>query len=140
MRKWSIDVLVLGLILIAVVVVSRGFHRREPMRMTDYPGVNCCSPVAMALDTFWLSMGRYPRDLNELTSRPADEQEAARWDGPYLEDPKSLQDSWANPIHYRSPGLKNKLTYDLWSYGPDGQEGTNDDIANFNHGPSDGEK
>ena len=39
-------------------------------------------------------------------------------------------DPWNNPYQYRSPGNDGRA-FDIWSYGPDGQEGTEDDIQSW---------
>ncbi len=90
-------------------------------------------PIAMAIDTFRMDLGRYPKELSELTQKPDDEEEAKKWAGPYLKDPKALKDPWGGDIQYKegSNGAVNESTYDLWSNGPDKQEGTDDDIANY---------
>ncbi len=50
--------------------------------------------------------------------------------GPYIERgvPK---DPWGNDYIYKSPGDHNTEGYDLHSLGPDGQDGTEDDIDNW---------
>ena len=40
-------------------------------------------------------------------------------------------DPWGRQYHYRYPGNNNSGSYDLWSDGKDGIEGTMDDIANW---------
>ena len=43
-------------------------------------------------------------------------------------------DPWNKPYNYRYPGIHNKKSYDLWSYGADnlsGGEAENKDIANW---------
>jgi general secretion pathway protein G len=43
------------------------------------------------------------------------------------------KDPWGNPFRYRASGddLHNKDSFDLWSAGPDGKDGTDDDIKNW---------
>ncbi len=41
-------------------------------------------------------------------------------------------DAWGNPLQFRCPGTHNPAAYDLWSQGPDGTDGTDDDITNWN--------
>ncbi|MCX7661291.1 MAG: type II secretion system protein GspG, partial [Candidatus Omnitrophica bacterium] len=48
--------------------------------------------------------------------------------GPYLE--KKPLDPWGREYRYRSPG-QYRQDYDLYSLGRDGQEGTADDITNW---------
>ena len=40
-------------------------------------------------------------------------------------------DPWDEPFRYRQPGEHNPYTYDIWSFGPDGVEGGEDDITNW---------
>lgn len=88
-------------------------------------------PIASAVDMFRLEVGRYPTELSELTQKPDDEEEAAKWKGPYIKDPKDLKDAWQREIKYESPGKVKEDSYDLWSMGPNGQDGDDDDITNY---------
>jgi general secretion pathway protein G len=92
--------------------------------------ISSSGPVAMAIDTFRLDVGRYPQQLTELTEKPKDEEDSKKWSGPYVREAKFLNDPWGKPIRYQSPGEKNETSYDLWSVGPDGKDGTEDDIEN----------
>ncbi len=49
--------------------------------------------------------------------------------GGYIK-PEGLEDPWGQRFQYRIPGTNNPHSFDLWSLGPDGVEGT-DDIANW---------
>jgi general secretion pathway protein G len=40
-------------------------------------------------------------------------------------------DPWGNGYIYSIPGTKNVNKYDVRSKGPDGQEGTDDDVGNW---------
>ncbi len=71
--------------------------------------------------------GRYPARLEELIERPPD-LDPSQWDGPYVTSSELLEDPWARPYQYRFPGVHNNNGYDLWSLGPDGVDGTNDDV------------
>ena len=51
---------------------------------------------------------------------------------PYMKElPK---DPWGAPYKYRLPAQKSKDDYDVWSVGPDGADGTADDIGNWKPG------
>jgi len=54
----------------------------------------------------------------------------SKWDGPYL-DRDVPKDPWGNPYQYGSPGPYNPDSFDVWSLGPDGVNGTQDDIGNW---------
>jgi general secretion pathway protein G len=46
--------------------------------------------------------------------------------------PARLVDPWGNPWRYRSGSHENHNgTFDLWSVGPDGRDGTSDDVRNW---------
>jgi general secretion pathway protein G len=74
-----------------------------------------------ALDLYFLDNGRYPNGsegLGALVQRPGS---SMSWNGPYLKGAVVPNDPWGNPYVYRSPGQHG--TYDIVSYGADGQEG-----------------
>ena len=48
--------------------------------------------------------------------------------GPYLDAALPMKDAWGRSFVYRMPGAAGK-PYDLFSLGPDGNEGTADDIS-----------
>ena len=85
-----------------------------------------------ALASYRFAMGNYPttaQGLNALLTAP--DGSSSRWTGPYLDEGKVPLDPWGNPYQYRYPGTKNTASYDLFSLGKDGQEGTPDDVGNW---------
>lgn len=88
------------------------------------------------LDLCKMHIGRYPTTQEGLVSllleETENEQLADVWRGPYLRDASQLKDAWENDLVYVSPGIHNQGGYDLSSPGPDGIEGTEDDIVNWN--------
>ena len=84
------------------------------------------------LTGYRMAVGNYPttaEGLQALVTAPSGK--ADRWSGPYIEGNKVPLDPWGNPYQYAFPGTRNKDAYDLWSRGPDGQDGTADDIGNW---------
>jgi general secretion pathway protein G len=84
------------------------------------------------LTVYKIHMGDYQtttEGLQALIDAPAGKTD--RWRGPYLKDAKLPLDPWQEPYQYRYPGVKNKNSYDLWSKGPDKNDGTEDDIGNW---------
>ena len=83
-----------------------------------------------AMDCFENDVGRYPtaaEGLKVLIEPPASPADAKKWKGPYI---KELQnDPWGNPYKYVYPGAAGPKTFDVFSVGPDGKEGTEDDIV-----------
>lgn len=90
--------------------------------------------TALALDLYRTHVGKYPESLKELSEKPSDEEQAKKWNGPYINDPGALKDPWEHEYQYKCPGEHNQDSYDLWSWGPDGQDGTDDDIGNWTNG------
>ena len=87
-----------------------------------------------ALRRFNLDLGRYPLEEEGVrvlwTSADLDEEDIARWRGPYLEKPVPT-DPWGNEWIYRAPSeLVEGMPYDIVSLGPDQEEGTPDDLHN----------
>jgi general secretion pathway protein G len=87
--------------------------------------------ISGQIDTYQLHMRSFPADLNDLITRPSDAKSAERWSGPYLKESGALLDPWDNEIRYAAPGKHNPERYDVWSVGPDEQDGSNDDIGNW---------
>lgn len=73
----------------------------------------------------------FPEDLNGLITKPTDETTAGRWAGPYLDASKVPLDPWDHEYRFVAPGKRNTESFDIWSVGPDGQDGTDDDIGNW---------
>lgn len=92
--------------------------------------------LEQALRLFRLDFNRYPTDdegLAVLWDRERLDPDAnqSSW-REYLERPMP-RDRWGNEWGYRqqSEETDDLTKYDLWSFGPDGQEGTEDDIASW---------
>jgi general secretion pathway protein G len=82
-----------------------------------------------ALDLFYLDAGRYPSTAEGLAALVRPSGGAAGWAGPYLKGGNVPSDPWNNPYVYRSPGVHG--SYDIVSYGSDGQEGGTDLAADI---------
>lgn len=125
--------LVVGIIaLLAAFVVpqfmntQRGAEIDITQRMVEDGG-----SLATQLDLFRLNVGTYPEELKELVEKPDDEVKAGKWRGPYIKSLDKLKDAWGRDLNYKFPGEANEGAYDLWSAGPDGEEGNEDDITNW---------
>ncbi|NJQ21831.1 type II secretion system major pseudopilin GspG [Pantoea sp. LS15] len=84
-----------------------------------------------ALDMYKLDNGRYPtteQGLRALVNAPAIEPLARHYrrEG-YIR--RLPQDPWGNAYHLVSPGKFSAL--DIFSAGPDGEVGTEDDVTNW---------
>jgi general secretion pathway protein G len=88
----------------------------------------------LALEQYRLDNDYYPstdQGLEALRSLPVGDPPARNWRGPYLR--KAVpQDPWGRAYVYRSPGDVNPQSYDLLSFGRDGEtggEGEDEDIG-----------
>jgi len=88
--------------------------------------------IETAVQTYESSVNSYPPSLQALRSQPKHLPDPSKWAGPYLyhDIPK---DPWGNPYQFAVPGTHNPNSFDVWSYGPDGANGTADDIGNWDH-------
>lgn len=88
-----------------------------------------------ALRDFHLVYDRYPSDeegLKALWDKASmqDEGDSAKW-RKFIEKPIA-NDLWGNEWGYRQKSEHgDEETFDLWSYGPDKQEGTEDDLVSW---------
>lgn len=76
--------------------------------------------VKGALQLYYLDVGRFPSEaenLSSLVNAPAGVNE---WAGPYI-DPEGILDPWGRAFIYRQPGTEKD--FDLLSRGRDGQPG-----------------
>ena len=92
--------------------------------------------LANALRHFHLTYERWPTDeeglkvLWDKTALADQDGDGAKWTK-LLEKPVDA-DPWGSPWGYRQKSEHgDEETYDLWSIGPDKQEGTEDDIKNW---------
>jgi general secretion pathway protein G len=86
--------------------------------------------IDQASERYNAVVGEYPMALTDLTQMPAHLTQS-KWGGPHLEDLPA--DPWGNPYEYVYPGQQNAHLGkpDVWSWGPDRQSGTEDDIGNW---------
>ncbi len=85
-----------------------------------------------ALDMYNLDMYGYPsaeQGLAALTTPPANAQSAQYRPGGYIK--RLRTDPWGQAYEYVMPGTRSGGAYDIYSVGPDGQAGTEDDIGNW---------
>ncbi len=85
--------------------------------------------IGMALSMYEIQIGSYPssdQGLMALVEDPGVEG----WTKPFTQQ-KTFRDPWGNDYRYNTPGDKSGMEYDLYSVGPDGQDGSEDDIGNW---------
>ena len=89
--------------------------------------------IEQALDIYRLHNGFYPtteQGLEALVTKPSSNPQPKKYqEGGYMK--KIPMDPWGNPFIYRSPGEKGVI--DIISCGPDGDEGTGNNITNHDN-------
>ncbi len=145
-REQSRGTLVIILVVLAIVgaFVVCGALSLFSLARTAYDGTRKRANINAAevqvtlfknqLELYKLTVKSYPstdQGLQALQAAPADLADPDSWEGPYLEGFLPL-DPWDNPYQYQQPGRFNPDKYDLWSFGPDGTNGTDDDVGNWN--------
>ncbi len=77
--------------------------------------------VASAVEVFRSDVGRYPNSTEGLTALVHEPIGPEGWTGPYIRDPKALNDPWGRPILY-APTPDGRNFY-VQSLGADGRVG-----------------
>ena len=124
-------IVVVIIVALASMIVPRLSGRTEQAKRS-IAKADIGSNLSMALKLYELDNGNFPtteQGLNALQEAPSSPPVPTNYNGPYLEKPPI--DPWGNPYKYKCPGSYNKATYDLFSVGKDGLEGTDDDITNW---------
>ena len=123
------EVLLVLIILVVLASLSVGIFTNTRKKANKQAAEAQIGMFDTPIDTFHMHCNRYPTSLTDLWQSPSDTAIASDWAGPYLE--VAGVDPWGNQYQYVTPGKHNTDTYDTWSYGPDGQDGTEDDIGNW---------
>ncbi len=85
------------------------------------------------LQLYRMDLGDFPstnQGLEALRYPPSDLTDESKWQGPYLDRDVPL-DPWGNQYQYEHPGKMQEDRPDIWSLGPDGVDGTDDDVGNW---------
>lgn len=126
---------VLLVLAILVIIASLAVTAYGPMQRKAYMRATEAQIKAFKtpLQAYYLDLNCYPttqQGLEALRTPPADLPNPSKWNGPYLDTEVPL-DPWGRPYQYECPGRYNPDEYDVWSLGPDGASGTDDDIGNW---------
>ena len=89
------------------------------------------------LEAYEMDIGEYPstsQGLDAMLAPPSDLPNQDKWFGPYLRARGNAvpKDPWGNEYVYEYPGKNQEQDLpDIWSIGPDRQDGTDDDVGNW---------
>jgi general secretion pathway protein G len=131
-RAFTLVELLLVLVIIAVLAaaaVTNFASRARDARVTR--AKQDISTIETSIDAFKLDTDRYPEDNEGIAILLADAGNPEGSKGHYMK--KMPMDPWNHPYNYKCPGTHG-TDYDLWSSGPDGRDGTDDDITNWTVG------
>ena len=120
-------VVIIGMLITVAVVKLSGQSEKARLVATRHQ----IDAYKTALGLYDLDHGLFPstdQGLNALIVQPPN---LPNWKGPYLDPPVIRKDQWAHDFVYRYPGQKIPSGYDLFSVGPNGIEGDEDDIGNW---------
>ena len=120
-------VVIIGIL--AALVLPKITGRSEQARVTAAHAQ--IAAFKTALNAFEVDNGFYPKGNSGLQALMVRPGELPNWRGPYLEESGGIpKDPWGNDYVYECPGRHNS-SFDLYSVGPDGKAGTDDDITNW---------
>ena len=130
-------------ILAGILIGGIGFATR---RADEAKTIAQMETVIAAIEAFRADRGYYPQAVTAVDvkiTRDGDEVylDAAKkiplfnrkTKAAYLKGTSAeFTDVWGNALVFQCPGTHNPAAFDLWSKGPDGNDGTDDDITNWN--------
>jgi general secretion pathway protein G len=119
--QWVIFASLVGLFVLVIVPNSRG-RTSHPIRTKAIADI---SGMKTALGLFEIQNNRFPTTSEDLQALVVNPENLEKWERTMDKIPI---DPWLHPYIYCSPG-KTGAAFDLLSAGPDGKEGTADDIA-----------
>jgi general secretion pathway protein G len=121
------------LLVLAILVILGSFavvqYSRVQARAKEQAAKVQVSLFEHAIDLYNIGVTAYPPNLDALRTAPAGLAHTAKWDGPYVKE--IPVDPWGQVYKYQVPGARNPESYDVWSSGPDGVDGNDDDIGNW---------
>ncbi|NOY41557.1 MAG: type II secretion system major pseudopilin GspG [Planctomycetes bacterium] len=132
-RRQSAFTLIEVLLVLVILVILGSLSASVFTSTQDQANLKAVSAqvgmIKTPIDLYRLNMNKYPEELKDLWEEPEDEDLVEKWGAPYIDE--IGEDPWGNDYQYRAEGEMNPDGYDFWSDGPDGEEGTDDDIGNW---------
>ncbi|MBN2337380.1 MAG: type II secretion system major pseudopilin GspG [Acidobacteria bacterium] len=126
---WSLIELIVVLVILGLLAAVVGPKVYDKLaKSKDQIAIIQINELEQALNLFAFEIGRFPDTGEGLEALVQNPGSLDTWKGPYLT--KGVpRDPWDRPYTYRSPGLHGD--FDLFSFGADGAEGTDDDITSW---------
>lgn len=125
--------IVLAIVLALSTLVGIAVFARRDQAKVNFAEIDL-NNIQSAMEQFRFDFERYPTDEegiavlwnSELLDAESDTEKYTE----YLQKPMP-NDRWGNEWGYRAESETREGKYDLWSNGPDGEEGTEDDITSW---------
>jgi general secretion pathway protein G len=125
-----------------MAIVANRFLDRQVDAKVSLAGTQM-RQLEQALELYRLDNGRYPttdQGLSALVREPTTGPTPRRYPPGAYVSARLILDPWEQDFHYSMPGEHNAHAFDLYSFGPDGQEGgasLDADIVNWDVGAID---
>jgi general secretion pathway protein G len=125
LMEMMLVLLIIALIIGAVAMNMSAFTGSASVTTTRAK-VNSIESALMAFRMDNITTPTQAQGLEALVTKPGD---AKRW-RQYVK-PEGILDAWGRKMIYKNPGVHNPSSYDIYSIGEDGLDGTADDIGNW---------
>ena len=125
-----IEIMVVLVILVTVMTLAVGAFMGQRDRANRLNTYNYIMVLRDAAERYSYDVNQAPPDLIALLQAPDEIPNPASWAGPYIRESATSVDVWGNPFQYRRPGNDGR-PFDIWSFGPDGMDGTGDEIGSW---------
>lgn len=131
------------LVVMAILVLLAGLVAPKVLGSKKKADINATKTqigaIKGALERYALDMNEFPtteQGLDALVKKPdsseKEDTSGGKWDGPYLTTEDVPPDPWGNSYQYEYPPTHGKgKDPEIWSYGPDGQDDTDDDLVSW---------
>jgi general secretion pathway protein G len=124
--------IMLVLAIIALLVGAGIYKLAGVMRTGESTRVKVdLQALETALLNYRIAAGSFPTTDQGLASLMTKPGNVRNWEGPYLKS--EMRDPWGQEYGYRFPPTRqtDKSSPDIFSKGPDQQEGSEDDVGNW---------
>lgn len=128
LMEMMLVLLIITLIIGSVALMFQNFGSNAQITTTE----GRVRSLEASLMSYKTLNGFYPtqqQGLEALVTRPGTDPQPKRWN--QFVKPEALMDPWGHKMGYRNPGKQNATGVDVYSFGPDGADGTEDDIGNW---------
>jgi len=123
-KGYSLMEIVIVIAIIGILVGVVGPNIFSYLNKSKYSATEQTLRVTkQAIISYYTDAHIYPQTLQDLQRRPQDVQ---KWFGPYFEgrdEDYIPQDNWGSDLYYRLLDPRSSKPYELYSYGPNGEAG-----------------